>query len=243
VVSESFSRRFYPGGDPIGKQFLPWFLGYSAEEALTIVGVVGDIRSRDLTDEPGPEIYLPQAQAGINRLAVLVRTPAGVDVLPSIRAEVQALDPNLPLREVAMLEGTIDRAMGTPRFYLTLLTIFAGIALALAVIGLYGVVSFVVSRRTREIGVRMAMGADSGAVTRMILWQGLRPTVLGVALGVGGSYVTARFLGALLYNVEPHDLTTLASVTGILLVVVIAAILIPARRASKLSPITALRVD
>ena len=244
VVSESFSRRFYPGGDPIGKQFLPWFLGYSIEEPLTIVGVVGDVRSRGLTDEPGPEIYLPQAQAGINRLAVLVRTSAaGIDVLPSIRAEVRELDPNLPLREVSMLEGSVDRAMGTPRFYLTLLFLFAAIALALAAIGLYGVVAFLVSRRTREIGVRMAMGADSGSVTRMILWQGLRPTVLGVALGIGGSYLVARFLGALLYNIEPHDPMILASVTGLLLVVVIAAILIPARRASKLSPVTALRTD
>jgi ABC-type antimicrobial peptide transport system permease subunit len=141
------------------------------------------------------------------------------------------------------MEATVDRAVGPTRFYVLLLVVFAGVAVLLAAIGLYGVVAYLVSRRTREIGIRMALGAKRGDVFRLVLAQGLRPVVIGVALGVGGAYAGSRVLQSLLYNVEPTDTRTFVSVTALLLVVIVLAILLPAGRASRILPMSALRVD
>ena len=177
-------------------------------------------------------------------MSVLVRTaPDAPDVLPAIRREVQALDTNVPLRRVEMLEETVDRQFGPARFYLMLLAIFAGVAVILAGIGLYGVVAYLVSRRTREIGIRVALGARSGDVIRMVLAQGIRPAAVGIVLGVGGAYWSSRVLQSLLYNVESGDLMTFAGVAALLLGVVVLAILLPARRASRIAPVEALRLE
>jgi predicted permease len=243
VVSQSLVDRYYPNQDPIGKQIeLGISFGYDVDGPWTIVGVAGDIRSNSLTSDPVPEIYVPHAQMAGGYMEVVVRTVPGVtDVLESIRREIRTLDPNVPLRGIRTLEATVDRAIGPTRFYLMLLAIFAVVAVALAAVGLYGVAAYLVSRRTREIGVRIALGAQRADVLHLVLLQGIRPVLIGVVVGLGGAYAGSRLLQSLLYNVEPGDLKTALVVTALLLAVVVAAIAIPARRASRIAPMEALR--
>jgi predicted permease len=243
VVSQSLVDRYYPDQDPIGKQLeLSISFGYDVAGPWTVVGVVGDIRSNSLTTDPEPEIYVPHAQMAGGYMEVVVRTAPGVtDVLESIRREIRTLDPNVPLRGIRTLEATVDRAVGPTRFYLMLLAVFAAVAVALAAVGLYGVAAYLVSRRTREIGVRIALGAQRADVLRLVLLQGIRPVLIGVVVGLGGAYAGSRLLQSLLYNVEPGDLTTAVVVTALLLAVVVAAIALPARRASRIAPVEALR--
>ena len=177
-------------------------------------------------------------------MSVLVRTsPGAPDVLPAVRREVLAIDSNVPLRRIEFLKQTVDRHFGPARFYLLLLGIFATVAVVLAGIGLYGVIAYLVSQRTREIGIRIALGAKGSDVVRMVLSQGMRPAVVGILLGVGGAFWGSRVLQSLLYNVEPGDPTTFAGVTALLFGIVILAILLPARKASRIPPVDALRVE
>jgi predicted permease len=245
LVSQSLVDRYYPNQDPIGKQIgLNVSFGFNDGLPRTIVGVVADIRSRNLTRPPEPELYLPQSQMGADMLTVMVRTtPGSPEVLPAIREMVRNLDSGVPVRRVEMLQATLDRAFQSPRFYLTFMGIFAVVAVALATVGLYGVVAYVVSRRTREIGIRIALGAKRVDVIRMTVAQGIRPAVLGVILGLVGAFGASQILRSLLYNVEPRDVTTLLATSSVLLGIVLTAIIIPATRASRVSPTTALRVD
>ncbi len=245
LVSQALVERYYPDKDPIGQQISVSFgWGYGPDEPWTIVGVVGDMRSQRVTAPPQPEIYLSHAQMPASYMSVLVRTaPGATDVLAAIRREVQAIDPNVPLRRIEMLEEAVDRQLGPARFYLTLFAIFSAVAVTLAGIGLYGVVAYLVSRRTREIGIRMALGAEGGDVVRMVLSQGIRPVVVGVVLGVAGAFWGSRVLQSLLYEVEPGDLTTFGGVAVLLLGVVVVAILLPAWRASRIAPVEALRLE
>lgn len=245
LISESMSDRYYPDQGPVGRRIrIDMGLGYGSEEPWTIVGVVGDIRSEDLAAEPEPEIYVPHAQMGSRYMSVLVRmNPGAPNLLPAVRREVQALDSNVPLGNVEMLEETVDRHLGPARFYLLLLAVFAAMAVTLAGVGLYGVIAYLVSRRTREIGIRMALGAKSGDIGRMVLSQGIRPALLGVVLGVIGAYLGTRVLQSLLYEVRPTDPLAFVGATLVLLGVVVFAILLPARRASSVDPVEALKSE
>jgi predicted permease len=245
MVSQSLVDKFYPNKDPIGQQIRMGFgWAWGTEQPWTIVGVVGDMRSLRVTRAPQPEIYLSHGQMGATNMSVLVRlAPNAPDVLPAIRKEVQALDPNVPLRRIEMLEETVDRQFGPARFYMLLLSIFAAVAVALAGIGLYGVIAYLVSQRTREIGIRIALGAKGGDVIRMVLTQGIKPAAIGIGLGVAGAYWSSRVLQSLLYNVEASDIATFAGVTVMLTLVVLLAIVMPARKASHIPPVDALRVE
>jgi putative ABC transport system permease protein len=243
IVSRSMATQFYEGQNPIGQQItVDANLGYGSDAPWTIVGIAEDTRSNQLTSGPAAEVYLPHAQMGGRFMTVHVRIAPDVrDVLPAIRARLGAVDPNVPLRDVEMLRTTVDRQLGPTRFYMTLLTTFAALAVALAAIGLYGVVAYLVSGRTREIGIRMAMGAEARDVLRLVLAQGIRPALLGLAVGIGGVFVGARVLESMLYEIEPTDPSTVVLTTLLLLVVVVCAILLPARRASQIAPVEALR--
>lgn len=245
LVSKGMSDRYYPDRDPVGRQIrIDMGLGYGSEAPWTIVGVVGDIRSEDVAAEPEPEIYVPHAQMGSRIMSVMVRMHPGVgNLLPAIRREVRALDSNVPLRNVETLEETVDRHKGPARFYLLLLAIFAGMAVTLAAVGLYGVIAYLVSRRTREIGIRMALGAKRGNVARMVLSEGIQPALVGVALGIIGAYFGSRVLQSLLYEVGPSDPLAFVGATLVLLGVVVFAILLPARRASSVDPVEALKSE
>jgi predicted permease len=245
LVNESFSRTFFPGKEVLGQELrLHASSGYDGDIVRTIVGVVGDIRSLSVTREPQPEVYVPFRQMGSEYLTFLIRSRGDAEaLLPAIRREVQSFDPDLPLRRVGLLSAAVDRSMGPTRFYFLLLSLFAALAVALAAIGLYGVVSYLVSRRTREIGIRMALGARAGGILRLVTGEALRPALAGVALGLGGVYLASTALEAILYEVEPLDPTVIVSVSLLLFVVAIGAVLTPARRATRISPASTLRAE
>jgi predicted permease len=244
LVSQSFADRFFPGKDPLGQQIRVDVGFHYPVETRTIVGIVGDIRSRRVSTRPEPEVYTPQSQMGAHYLTLHIRTRSGAPpVLSEVRRVVRSLDPNVPLRGVESLETAVSRTIGPTRFYSLLLSIFAALAVVLATVGLYGVVAYLVTRRTREIGIRMAIGAGAADVVRLVLAQGMQPALVGIVVGLGGAYLASTALRSMLYNVEALDGATLVTVAALLLLVTIVATLIPARRASRISPVTTLRME
>jgi predicted permease len=243
VVNRTLAERYYPNETALGKQIaLGVDFGW-VEQSWTIVGVVGDVRSAGLTEEPPPEVYLPQSQIVAPWLTYLVRAKGDTDVLRAIESEVGELDPDLPLRRPETMEVWVDRARGPALFFLTLVGVFAALALALAAVGLYGVVAYVVSRRTREIAIRMAVGADRGRILGLVLRQGGLPVLAGLGLGLGASLLGGSALRSLLFEVGPHDAATVVTVTLVLLAVSLLAMLVPARRASRIAPARALGTE
>ena len=240
VISSTAAERFFPGENPIGKQFT----FDQGETSWTIVGVVGDVRSIDVTTETEPEAYFPLAQWSGDFMTVLVRTTGGVTgIVPQLRKEVATLDPLLAMYWIETLDHRVDVSVGQERFNLLLLGSFAGLALLLAAVGLYGVVAYLVTRRTREIGIRIALGACWRDVARLVLWQGMLPTVAGTALGLLGAVAGTRVLSSLLYQVEPWDPTTFVAGTTVLFTVALLACYFPARGATKIPPTEAIRVE
>ena len=242
VVTRRLADEYFPDVDPIGRQIdVQVSTGYEEDAPRTIVGIVGDIRGRRLTSPPTAEMILPAAQAGAGFPHVLMRGRDPAVLLDAARRELQTLDPELPLIDAAPMSALVDEQLAQPRFYLLLLVLFAGLAVLLAAVGMYGVVAYAVSQRTREIGVRMALGARVSQVVKLVLWQGLRPAILGIALGVLAAWWGGSLMRGLLYEVAPQDPITLLAVPVLLLVIVIAACSIPARRASRIPPAIALR--
>ncbi len=244
VVSQSFAERYFENGDAIGKQMDIGMSMGMEETSRTIVGVVGDIRSRRLTREAVPEVYVPHAQMAGRYMTVVARmVPGTTDAMAILTREVRNVDPKLAMRYAETLDDAVSRSMGPAKFYLTLLALFAGIAVTLAAVGLYGVVAYLVSRRTREIGIRIALGAHGTDVVRLVLAQAVWPVGIGVVLGFLFSFWGTRLLTSLLYNVDPQDISTLMITTLLLLCVASLAILLPAHRASRVAPTDALRAE
>jgi putative ABC transport system permease protein len=248
VVNESLARHLWPGEDPIGKQ-LP-LLG----APLTVIGVVGNTRHEGLSQDVESEIYVPYLQpvttnntAGFRfdpSMQLAVRTaPEPASLASAVRSQVMAIDPAQPIYHVSTLEQTLSDSLAPRRFNMLLLGIFAGIALALATIGIYGVMAFSVTQRTHEICIRMALGAERSSVLGLIVRQGLRLTLAGVIIGLAGAWGLTRFLTSFLYGVRTTDLATFALVSVALGVVSILASYIPARRATKVDPMVALRYE
>ena len=244
IVNQQLADQFWPGEDPIGKRVTVSVSFDWGSPEWTIVGVVGDIRSRSITTDPVSEIYVPHGQFGPGFMTTSIRTAPGVSLpIDAIRREVRALDPNLPIRSLETVQEAIADDVAPTRFYLFLVAVFAGLALLLAAVGLYGVLAYTVSSRTREIGVRVALGAGRRRIARMVLLDGLRPALAGV---VGGLFVAAlggRVLESVLYGVEPNDPLVLGTVPVVLLLVAVAAALIPAARAGGMDPSEALRSE
>jgi predicted permease len=212
----------------------------------TVIGVADDTRDMGPTTAPPPGFYLPiGGRWVVNALVGLVRTESNpLDVAPHVREQLRALDPALPLYNVRLLSDVVSqRAAGGRRLSLTLVLIFGAVALTLGAVGIYGVMSFVVTQRTREMGVRLALGAGRGDVGRLILRQGLRLTALGIVLGVAGAMAASRLLGSLLYEVRPSDPLTHAAVAALLTGVALVATWIPAWRATRVDPLQALREE
>ena len=236
VVNEALASHMWPGENPVGKQ-LPLF-----NELLTVVGVVGNARHEGLSSDVDSEIYVPYLQQPMDSMQLALRTDVDpTSIAQAVRAQIAAVDPEQPIYNVTTLEQTLSESVAPRRFNMLLLGIFAGIALALATVGIYGVMAFSVTQRTHEIGIRMAMGAEWGDVLGLILRQGLRLTLAGVALGVGGAWGLTRFLSSFLYGVRPIDPATFVLVSLLLVTVSILACCIPARRAMKVDPMVALR--
>ncbi len=239
IINETMARRFWPDDDAIGKR-LTSYRGVSRE----IVGIVGDVKHRDLTESAGPQLYTPFPQTPWPFLAVAARTTADPSSLAgSLRSAIAAVDPDLAAGDVRTIDQYLAQAVATPRFNAMLIAGFAALALFLAGCGLYGVMSYAVAQRSREIGIRMALGAQSADVRGMVVTQALRMGVTGVAIGLVGAFAAARLLGGLLFGVSPSDPVTFAVVSGMLLGVVLVAAYLPARRATRVDPMVALRTE
>ncbi len=241
IVNEAFARQYFRGEEPLGKKLL---LGWGGDAAKEIVGVVGNVRHRGLDDQPRPEMYVPQAQFNTMDMTLLVKANVRPETLTqSITAAVRKLDPQLPITDIKTLDQYRSDTVALPRFNLLILSLFAGLACVLTVIGLYGVIAYSVTQRTNEIGVRMALGAQSLDILRLVLRQGMRLVLLGVALGLAGAWAVTRVMASLLFEVSTSDPLTFLSVAGLLTLVALLASFIPAYRATKVDPIIALRYE
>ena len=242
VVSEEMADRLWPGEDPIGKRIL-W--GGPEGRPQTVVGVARNIRDVKLEEDPRQVIFLPYGQAPWPQMTLLVKTagdPAGLGA--AIRREIQAVDRELPVPEVQPLARNLETAaFAGPRFGMLLLGLFAAVALALAATGIYGIMVFAVTQRTREIGIRLALGARPWSVVRMIVRRGLLLTLIGVGLGWGGALALTRFLASLLFGTAPTEVAIFAAVALLLGGVATAATYLPARRAAEIDPKLAFSAD
>jgi len=240
VVSETLARRLWPDAGAVGRRVrLPW------EDAWReIVGVVGDVRHTDIAEPPEAGVYVPAAQAPFSRGVIVVRAILPTDQLASrIRDVLRELDPNLPLFNVRTLADLQADAVAPARLVASLTGAFSLLALALGAVGLYGMIAYATARRTREMGVRMALGARRGDILRLYIGQGLKLLLVGLAIGLAASLALAPLLASLLFGVEPTDAPTLAGVTLVLLLVGAMACYLPARRATRVDPMIALRVE
>jgi predicted permease len=242
VINEALARKGFPGQDPIGRNI---FAGLdSLDKPMKIVGIVGDVRQRGPAQKPEPEIYMPYDQhtssAGAT-LNVVVRTSTAPESLTNtLRRRVQELFPDAPLKFTTM-EASLYEEVAVPRFRTLLLGVFAGLALSLAMAGVYGVTAYAVGQRSNEIGLRMAMGATPGDVLRLFFRQGMRLAALGMALGFLGAFAGARWMTSMLFEVAPGDPGTYAGVAVLLGLMVLPAVYVPARRAANADPLAALR--
>jgi len=244
VVSEALARRHWPGQDPIGKRLkLPLPPTEYHDAWLTVVGVVGDARYRELR-ATRLDLYMPYRQSDHRPHHLVVRAQGDVAGLPAaLQRVVREIDPEQPAPEVVAMTSAVSAALGGPRFAARVFSGFALVALLLAGLGLYGLVAYSVGRRTREIGVRVALGARPHHVARLVLGEGLKLALLGLALGLAASLAGARLLSNLLFGVGTTDALTLAAASALLLAIALLASALPARRALRVQPAVALRQE
>jgi putative ABC transport system permease protein len=236
LVSDATARQYWPGENPVGKRIR---LLFSPE--ITIVGVVGDVKHNELSAPAYPHIYLAHNQEPWSSVSFVIRTTgAPAQVGPAVRERLRAMDPSLPV-SVRTLDDVVDASVGRPRFYAVLIGLFGTVALGLAIVGIVGVVGYVVTQRTKEIGVRIALGAQRGEILRLVVRQGMQPIAVGMCAGVIAGFVLMRFIRSLLFRVDPTDPLTLALAVLVMTGVALLACWVPARRAAGLDPVTALR--
>jgi putative ABC transport system permease protein len=245
LINEAMAKKFFPGENPIGKRLRELGMDLHRDAPITVIGVVGDVRSSDLARPPGPQHFVPYRQrperGGFGVFVLRTRvSPASLG--PVVRSQLRLIDVNV-LTSVETMTDIRTRSVGDRRFTMFVLGGFAVLGLLLAAIGIYGVLAYSVARRTREIGVRMALGAARRRVVRMVLRDSLAPVVAGSAVGIVAALVTTRLMRSMLYGVTPTDPTTFAVVTAILLGVALVASAVPALRAARVDPIVALREE
>jgi putative ABC transport system permease protein len=242
IVNQAFARRYFPNGDAIGKR-----VGFGCEKDLcrTIVGVVGNVKQESITADVTPEMYLPFSQMPTNGMTLFLRTSGSnpAELARALRGEVLAIDRNQPIFNVKTLDQRVVETIAASRSLMFLFSGFALLAMVLAVVGVYGIISYSVSQRTREIGIRMALGARAADVLRMILRNGMTLVLAGIVIGVGGALALTRFLATLLFGVTPTDTLTFVVVSAVLIAVALIACLLPARRATRVDPLEALRYE
>ncbi len=243
IINETLARRYFPNQDPLGKRIRP---GYGIDERgwlmREIVGVVSDSKHVNLREEPPPNIYLPHGQIPRHDMTLVVRTTNDANALIGVvQKEARALDRELPVFNIRTLDQYMASSVAEPKFNTLLLGLFAGLALILTCIGLYGVMSYTFTQRTHELGIRMALGAQTRDVLKLVIRQGMGLTLLGAAIGIAGAVALTRMMKSWLFDVSPTDPLTFAAAALLLTIVALLACWIPARRATKVDPLVALR--
>ena len=246
IVNERFANKFFPGQNVLGKRIKP---GFSADETgekmREIVGVVGNVKHLALKNDDSPEMYLPRTQIPLDIVSLVVRSrvsdPAALT--SAVRKELAAMDSSIPLTSVRVFDEYISRSLARPRFNALLLSIFAGTALFLTAIGIYGVMAYSVSQRTNEIGIRMALGAAQSAIFRLVVGQAMTLVGISLALGLIGAFGATHLLNSLLYGVRSWDPLTFVAIVFLISIVAFLAAWLPARRAARVDPVVALRTE
>jgi putative ABC transport system permease protein len=240
VISEGMARRNFPNEDPVGRRI-------SFDEGKTfwtIAGVVADVHQQGVTTAPKAQVYISHAQMKIMQVVLEIRTSLDPNLLVSaVRAELRAMDPSRPLFDVRTEDELIAADVAPRRFALTLMGLFAGLALLVASIGIYGVISYTVTESTKELGIRMALGALKSDVLKMVLGRGLKLVLIGIAAGAVAALAATRVIASFLFNVSANDPVTFLAVAGIFVMVALAACLIPALRATNVDPMVALHYE
>jgi macrolide transport system ATP-binding/permease protein len=241
IVSETFAKQFFPGEDALGKRFTTGFSNASGQWA-EIVGIARDSKYTSLSESDSPVTYMPLVQRHETGVTLYVRAnvPPGT-LVAQVRREIQAIEPNLPVPDIQTMNDTIGAALYAPRMGAMLLTVFGALALLLASLGVYGVLAFSISRRTREIGIRMALGADRRSVFALVIREGMWLVGIGLAIGLGAGLYASASLESFLYDISTRDVTTFTSVPCVLAAVALLACYLPARRAMQVDPMVALR--
>ena len=239
LVNETFATKYLPGQRPIGQRLE---LGGDEKEIHEIIGVVADVKNDDLDEQPDPTAYLPYSQNSYLTMNLIIRgTQDPTRMVSGVRSEVHALDPALPVSNVKTISQMIYERVSPKRLMTYILAVFALCALLLASVGIYGVMSYAVSQRTQEIGIRMALGARTADVLKLVVSNGMKLTLIGVVIGLAGAFALTRFLENLLFHITPTDRVTFIAVATALIVVALLASYVPARRATKVDPLVALR--
>jgi len=251
LINETAAKRYFPNQDAVGNKIL---IGWTETDSTMpnnerqmggeIVGVVGNVHRMGLNREVTPEVYLPFDQTPVRDLSIVIRSSAEpAAVLAAAKAQLHDLDPEIPPYELRPLADVVSESVSRPRFYMLLLGGFAAVALALAALGIYGVISYAVSQRTRELGIRIALGATRDQVTRLVLGQGLTLSLAGLAIGIAAAFYLTRLLASLLFGVQAFDPATFAGVAVVLLGVAALASYLPARRAARVDPVVTMRAE
>ena len=241
VVSEAAVRLFWRGENPVGSLVT---VGQGDAGEREVVGVVGDVRYNAVDEEAYPAAYIPLVQSSRQSGYFVIRTSVDpLSLLPSVREVVKGFDPNIPLSDVKTMEARRGSATSAAQFSAMVFSLYAGIALLLAAIGVYGVTSYAVARRTREIGIRIAIGAAQGAIVRLVVGRAVIIALLGLAIGTAGAWALTRVFASILHDVQPNDPTTFGLVAVGLTTLAVVASYFPARRAAQVNPLIAVRTE
>jgi len=244
IVNKTMATTFWPNQSALGRRIRPGF----SDPWCTIVGVVDDVKNAGLDRPTGTELYLPYLQkqaAGASDMYVVMRAQADDQrsLASVVHHQLNEIDPSLPLADVRLMEDVLSRAQSRPRFLTLLLSLFSGVALAIATVGIYGVVSYSVARRTKEFGLRMVLGAQGGDVLGLVMKQGAGMVAIGIVAGLATAFALTRLMASLLFGVTATDLPTFTGVTVVLFGVALAACYVPARHATQVDPIQTLRYE
>jgi putative ABC transport system permease protein len=241
IISETLARRSFPNQNPIGKRFKVGGLERPTNPWSEIIGVVADVKYEGLAAAPIPAFYESSFQRSYRGMYLVLNFSGNIAGLTNaVRREVRALDPQLPVANIRTVERLMDQSVAQPRFRTILIGSFSGAALLLAAIGIYGVMAYSVTQRTQEIGVRMALGAQTRDILQLVLRQGLALTAVGIAAGLIGAFAATRLIGSMLFDVPANDFVTFAAISLLLATVALLACFIPARRAARVNPLVAL---
>jgi predicted permease len=246
LLSESAARRLFRGEEALGRSVTLTFGTEAYPDGITgtVVGIVGNVHQKALELAIEPEVYIPFEQAPFRSMELALRaTVPPLSLAAGVREAVREIDPDLPVSEIRTVEQVVAASVAQPRFYMTLLTLFAGVALALSAVGIFGVISYSVTQQTREIGMRMALGADPRTVLGSVVGGGMRLVLLGLGIGLVVTFAITGLLEGMLYGVAPSDPVTLGAVVVVLGAVAFLACWLPARRATRIDPVVALRAE